>query len=159
MGIIRGGDAEYENTPLEEIAPRIEETIRQAVHDTTLNLSGKFFSAAETAILARFEPVKTIKSLDLSDNRIGDPELKMLCESPFLQNLEELHLGVNFISDGGVAELTKSCLKNLRVLSFNDNRLTDTAIAGLVKSPNLGNIETLILGWNQIGNETAKALG
>ena len=42
---------------------------------------------------------------------------------------------------------------------MEDNSLEDTATVALVNSAHLSQLESLSLSWNEIGNETAKALG
>ena len=41
---------------------------------------------------------------------------------------------------------------------ISDNRLTDDSVADFIRSKNFPNLESLDVGWNEVGNETAKAL-
>ena len=166
MGIIRGGDAEYEeNKPtLEELSSRVEEAIAAALEaaPTTLKLSGRYYSKDEVTLLARSPQVSSVRSLDLSDNQIGDSALQVLIESEKLQHLEELNLGINFLTDEGVrawAGSENAVLKNLKTLVLSDNKLTDELLADLVQSPNFPVLESLDVGWMEAGNGTARALG
>ena len=87
---------------------------------------------------------------------------KILNESNQLLNLEELILGVNFITDKGVKEWAGSSsttLKNIKTLILSDNKLTDDSLKLLVQSSNFCQLESLDIGWMEAGNETAKALG
>jgi Leucine-rich repeat (LRR) protein len=166
MGIIRGGDAEYnEDGPtFEEKTVKLEETIGACLKEdpSVLKLTGKYLAMDEVQIISRSVQVKTVKILDLSDNQINDEGLKTLFESENLAGLEELHLGVNYITDQGLLDIagaTALALKNLRVLVLSDNKLTDASVSEFVKSPNFQKLEHLDVGWNEIGNGTVKAFG
>ena len=166
MGIIRGGNAEYDESKpsLEELAPQIEEVIanRLKSDSTTLKLSGKYYSTDEITLLARSNQVNQVRVLDLGDNQLGDEALKILSESTQFLNLEELILGVNFITDKGMKEWASSSnatLKNIKTLVLSDNKLTDDSLAELVKSLNFSQLESLDIGWMEAGNKTAEAIG
>lgn len=166
MGIIRGGDAEYqENAPtLQEKTEKIESSIGTALkeNDSVLKLSGKYLATDEVSIICRSAQVEGVKILDLSDNQIGDEAVSILLGADNLCGLEELYLGVNFITGEGILEAVRSGsvkLNNLKVLAIPDNKLTDACAAEIVRSPGFGSLETLDLGWNETGNATAKALG
>ena len=166
MGIIRGGDAEYDDSKptLEELAPKIEEAISNALasDSTTLNLSGKYYSTNEITLLACSNQINQVRILDLGDNQIGDEALKNLVESRQLLNLEELKLGVNFITDKGVKEWANSLdttLTNIKVLVLSDNKLTDDSLVDFIKSSNFPQLVSLDIGWMEAGNKTAEAIG
>ena len=166
MGIIRGGDAEYEEfePSYKEKAEKLETTIKQLLEEKpdSLKLSGKYIATDEINIIGNYSPMKSVRSLDLSDNQINDEALKNLFESDILDGLEELYLQINFLTGKGLSEVAKSenvKLKNLKVLVLSDNRLDDSSIADFLFSPHFQNLESLDIGWNEAGNETAKALG
>ena len=166
MGIIRGGDAEYEELEpsYKEKAEKLETTIKQLLEEKpdSLKLSGKYIATDEVNIIGNYSPMKSVRSLDLSDNQINDEALKNLFESDILDGLEELYLQINFLTGKGLSEVAKSenvKLKNLKVLVLSDNRLDDSSIADFLFSPHFQNLESLDIGWNEAGNETAKALG
>jgi len=166
MGIIRGGDAEYDDSrpTLEELTSRIEEAITSSleVNSTVLKLSGKYYSADEITLLARSSQVREVLVLDLEDNQIGDEALKILSESSQLLKLYVLKLGVNFITDEGIKEWANSSnvtLKNIKSLSLSDNKLTDDSLVDFVKSSNFPQLESLDIGWMEAGNKTAMAMG
>ena len=165
MAIIRGGDAEYaENQPsLEEKSEKLAQSVDAALKQdsSTLKLNGQYLSTDEIIIISGFERIQSVRSLDLSDNQIGEPALKVLFQSPMLKDLQELYLGINFLTDAGILEISRFpiTLSNLKVLSLSDNRITDAAGSELVKSENFPQLDFLDLGWNEIGNGTAKALG
>ena len=166
MGIIRGGDTEYDDSKptLAELAPRIEGTIASSLeaNSTALKLSGKYYSTDEIVLLARSSQVSQVRVLDLEDNQIGDEALKILSESTQLPKLEVLRLGINFVTDKGIKEWANSSsatLKNLKSLSLSDNKLTDDSLADFFKSSNFKKLETLEIGWMEAGNKTAMAIG
>ena len=114
MGIIRGGNAEYDGSrpTLEELAPKVEETItaRLEAESTILKLAGNYYSTDEITLLARSSQVRQVRVLDLGDNQIGDEALKLLSESNQLLKLDVLSIGVNFITDEALKEWdTSSC--------------------------------------------------
>lgn len=166
MGIERGGDAEYEEIEpsYEEKAEKLEATLKPLLEENpgSLKLSGKYIATDEVKIIANYALMKSVKSLDLSDNQINDEALQYLFESDILSGLEELYLQINFLTGKGLSELAKSekvKLKNLKVLVLSDNRLNDSSIAEMMLSSHFQNLESLDVGWNEAGNETAKVLG
>ena len=166
MGIIRGGGAEYDDSKptLEELAPKIEGAILNGLESdsATLKLSGKYYSTDEITLLASSKLVAKVRYLDLGDNQIGDEALKILSESNQLLNLEELKLGINFITDKGIKEWAGSSsttLKGVKRLVLSDNKLTDDSLAELVQSLNFSKLESLDIGWMEAGNKTAEAIG
>jgi Ran GTPase-activating protein (RanGAP) involved in mRNA processing and transport len=166
MGIERGGDAEYEEfePSYEEKAEKLEATLKPLLEESpdSLKLSGKYIATDEVKIIGNYSLMKSVRSLDLSDNQINDEALLNLFESDILCGLEELYLQINFLTGKGLSELAKSeniKLKNLKVLVLSDNRLSDSSIAEMLLSSHFQNLESLDVGWNEAGNETAKSLG
>ena len=136
MGIIRGGDAEYEafEPSYKEKTEKLETIIKQLLEEKpdSLKLSGKYIATDEINIIGNYSPMKSVRSLDLSDNQINDEALKHLFESDNLSNLEHLYLQINFLTGKGLSEIAKSenvKLKNLKVLLLSENRLSDSSIA------------------------------
>ena len=165
MGIIRSGDSEYEwdESSIEEKTAKWEDSIREELKKdpAVFRWRGKFLTSEDTQIISASEQVQSVRELDLGDNQIGDPGLQALYGSQNLRNLDSLDLSVNFISDEGVREMAAAdsfTLNNLKSLSLEDNSLTDASIAELVKSQCLAALESLNLGYNEAGAETAKAL-
>ncbi len=166
MGIIRGGNAEYDDSrpTLEELAPKVEETITTNLEaeSTMLNLSSKYYSTDEITLLSLSSQVRDVLVLDLEDNQIGDDALRILSESNQLLKLEVLKLGVNFITDEGIKEWANSSsatLKNIKTLVLSDNKLTDDSLVDFFNSPNFTQLESLDIGWMEAGNKTAMAIG
>ena len=165
MGIERGGDAEYEEfePSYEEKAEKLEATLKPLLEESpdSLKLSGKYIATDEVKIIGNYSLMKSVRSLDLSDNQINDEALLNLFESDILCGLEELYLQINFLTGKGLSELAQSekiKLKNLKVLVLSDNRLSDSSIAEMLLSNHFQNLESLDIGWNEAGNETAKSL-
>ena len=67
-----------------------------------------------------------IRSLDLSDNKLGDAEIAILARSPHLSRLRWLSLYFNSVSDTGVEALAASAtLPALRFVRFDSNPCGD----------------------------------
>ena len=166
MGIIRGGDAEYDEfePSYEEKAEKLEKTLELMLEQDSksIKLSGKYIATDEIKIIGSFLPMKSIRSLDLSDNQINDEALQNLFESEILSDLEELYLQINFLTGKGLSALAQSekiKLKNLKALVLSDNRLSDSSIAELLLCSHFKKLVALDVGWNEAGSEAAKALG
>lgn len=165
MGIIRGGDSEYEEhePSFEEKTAEWQKTLQPLLEEEpgTLKLSGRYISSDDVKIICNYPGIKTVRVLDLADNQVNDEALPVLFESENLAQLEELYLGINFLIGEGLTEIACSSqikLENLKKLVISDNRLTDASVADFIRSKNFPNLESLDVGWNEVGNETAKAL-
>ena len=165
MGIIRGGDSEYEEhePSFEEKTAEWQKTLQPLLEEEpgTLKLSGRYISSDDVKIICNYPGVKTVRVLDLADNQVNDEALPFIFESENLTQLEELYLGINFLIGEGLTEIACSSqikLGNLKKLVISDNRLTDASVADFIRSKNFPNLESLDVGWNEVGNETAKAL-
>ena len=165
MGIIRGGDSEYEEhePSFEEKTAEWQKTLQPLLEEEpgSLKLSGRYISSDDVKIICNYPGIKTVRVLDLADNQVNDEALPFLFESENLAQLEELYLGINFLIGEGLTEIACSSqikLGNLKKLVISDNRLTDTSVADFIRSKNFPNLESLDVGWNEVGNETAKAL-
>ena len=165
MGIIRGGDSEYEEhePSFEEKTAEWQKTLQPLLEEEpgTLKLSGRYISSDDVKIICNYPRIKTVRVLDLADNQVNDEALPVLFESENLAQLEELYLGINFLIGEGLTEIACSSqikLGNLKKLVISDNRLTDASVADFIRSKNFPNLESLDVGWNEVGNETAKAL-
>ena len=165
MGIIRGGDSEYEEhePSFEEKTAEWQKTLQPLLEEEpgTLKLSGRYISSDDVKIICNYPGIKTVRVLDLADNQVNDEALPVLFESENLAQLEELYLGINFLIGEGLTEIACSSqikLGNLKKLVISDNRLTDASVADFIRSKNFPNLESLDVGWNEVGNATAKAL-
>ena len=165
MAIIRGGKAEYKSPELSFDAKkvRLEQTIRNLMdsEQNSLNLSEQYLGLDEAKILANCQVLHSIRALNLSDNQINNEGLLSLLESPFLEKLEYLDLGINYLSDTGFKEIVLSesvKMNSLKTLLLNDNRLSDLSLETLVQAPVFSELEFLNLDYTQVGNGMAKAL-
>ncbi|HIK57803.1 MAG TPA: hypothetical protein EYF96_01760 [Nitrospinaceae bacterium] len=165
MGIERGGNAEYEehSSTIEEKIAKWTELLEPLLAEDSgsLKLSGKYIYNEDIQIICNYEGMKTVRVLDLTDNQISDEALPVLFESKNLAELEELYLGINFLTGQGITDIAGSDqirMKNLKILVVSDNRLADSSVADFMHSANFPNLESLDVGWSGVGNETAKAL-
>jgi Ran GTPase-activating protein (RanGAP) involved in mRNA processing and transport len=165
MGIERGGNAEYEehSSTIEEKIAKWTELLEPLLAEDSgsLKLSGKYIYNEDIQIICNYEGMKTVRVLDLTDNQISDEALPVLFESENLAELEELYLGINFLTGQGITDIAGSDqirMKNLKILVVSDNRLADSSVADFMHSANFPNLESLDVGWSGVGNETAKAL-
>ena len=166
MGIERGGNSEYEEyePSFEEKTAKWEETLQPLLAEdpSLLKLSGKYIANDDVTIICNYHGLKKVRILDLADNQISDDALLVLFESENLAQIEELYLGINFLTGQGLTDVARSNqikMKNLKTLVISDNRLTDASVADFMRSENFPNLESLDIGWNEVGNETAKAIG
>jgi len=166
MGIERGGNSEYEEyePSFKEKTAKWEETLQPLLAEdpSLLKLSGKYVANDDVTIICNYHGLKKVRILDLADNQISDDALLVLFESENLAQIEELYLGINFLTGQGLTDVAGSNqikMKNLKTLVISDNRLTDASVAGFMRSENFPNLESLDIGWNEVGNETAKAIG
>ena len=166
MGIERGGNSEYEEyePSFKEKTAKWEETLQPLLAEdpSLLKLSGKYIANDDVTIICNYHGLKKVRILDLADNQISDDALPVLFESENLAQIEELYLGINFLTGQGLTDVAGSNqikMKNLKTLVISDNRLTDASVAGFMRSENFPNLESLDIGWNEVGNETAKAIG
>ena len=166
MGIERGGNSEYEEyePSFEEKTAKWEETLQSLLAEdpSLLKLSGKYIANDDVTIICNYHGLEKVRILDLADNQISDDALLVLFESENLAQIEELYLGINFLTGQGLTDVAGSNqikMKNLKTLVISDNRLTDASVADFMRSENFPNLESLDIGWNEVGNETAKAIG
>jgi len=67
-----------------------------------------------------------IRSLNLSDNNLGNEFARVISDSTMFGNLETLHLAGNNVDDVGASFIRQSeALKNLRLISFDASRVSD----------------------------------
>lgn len=135
------------------------------------------------ALIAHFEPLKTITSLIITHNDLGVEGIRLLAESSVFGQVEYLHLGSNNLGDDGVKILSQSTIfahihtlnlecnkitaegakaladsvfNKLTSLSLVDNRIGDAGAKFLAESDTLANLTYLHLGGNRIKSEEAR---
>ena len=100
------------------------------------------------------ESLKTLSSLNISNNRIDDEGVKVLCEG-LGEELHTLNISHNEISDRGL-EAIAQC-KNLVELDISDNKIDDEGAEILCKG--LGEeFHTLNISRNKIGDRGLEAI-
>ena len=135
-------------------------------------------------LLAHFEHLKEVTSLIITHNRLTPEALRILVNSPILNNIDYLHLGSNALGDAGakiVAEsplfakvhtlnlecngigpagakalATSTVLTQVSTLSMVDNRVGDEGALAIAQSDNLSNLTYLHLGGNRVKSEDVK---
>jgi Leucine-rich repeat (LRR) protein len=158
MGIERGGISEYEEyePSFEEKTAKWEETLQSLLAEdpSLLKLSGKYIANDDVTIICNYHGLEKVRILDLADNQISDDALPVLFESENLAQIEELYLGINFLTGQGLTDVARSNqikMKNLKTLAISDNRLTDSSVADFMRSGNFPNLKSLDIGWNEVG--------
>jgi Leucine Rich repeat len=126
----------------------------------TLDLSGSSLGPGGTEVICRtLSLLKKIQCLKLSANNIGSEggeHIGRVLKS--LKALDELWLNSNSLGDQGVNQLFSYSDVQLRVLTLQDNGLTNFgAKIVLEKSKNWPDLQTLDLSWNAIDNQIAEA--
>ncbi len=135
-------------------------------------------------LVADLEPVKTVTSLIITHNRLTAEALKILVESPYIDNIDYLHLGSNNLGDEGVKIIAQcpkfkkvetlnlecngigpeggkllassNILTEVKSLSLVDNRLCEEGALAIANSDNLSNLTYLHLGGNRVKSEEVK---
>lgn len=104
-------------------------------------------------------PGDQLRSLTLSQCRLGAEGIKAIAESPKLRNLYRLELSGNGLQDEGIAQLAASKhLHSLGELNLIGNTIGAKGMKALAQSPILQGVHTLSLGVNRFGNDGLKAL-
>ncbi|MGF1580746.1 MAG: TIGR02996 domain-containing protein [Gemmataceae bacterium] len=106
----------------------------------------------QLAIIPHLASVRVLglRGCDLSWNGI-----EHLAQSQYLQNIEELYLGVgnrwydeNSLGTRGIRALVEASFPNLRVLNLESCEIGDAGLLVLAKWPGLASVRYLDLSWN-----------
>jgi hypothetical protein len=97
-----------------------------------------------------------LRKLNLADNFVEDSGVEALCAQPHLCNLTHLNLASNQLTNrltnrAAVALAGAAHLATLEYLNLSGNALTGDGARALAKSPNLNNIQRLILPGHRLG--------
>jgi hypothetical protein len=125
----------------------------------SLNLSRSHVQSAGLRELLRSPHLAGLRQLELSENGIESRVVKNLVEYPW-QRLERLDLSSNELTTAAVRHLAGSPrLASLRSLDLSaGHKLGDDAAAVLAKSPHLGALVDLDLGWWKLTPRGVRAL-
>jgi Ran GTPase-activating protein (RanGAP) involved in mRNA processing and transport len=103
--------------------------------------------------------VQNIKELYLNDNKISDDGCVSIGESKYLNNTIVFNLADNNIGERGAVSLSKSQhLKSLSELSFSSNKIGDDGAIALINSPNLSSLRRLSISYSGLGDDTMLVL-
>jgi Ran GTPase-activating protein (RanGAP) involved in mRNA processing and transport len=127
-------------------------------HLKKLHLNRCDLNADALTLLAHGNVLATVEELVLDDNALGDAGMKVLAQSPLLQNLITLNLNNCVIRLAGSRALAQADLPKLRALWLNYNPLTSTGIVALAKATWLNNLYVLGLGGVSLNEKAAQAL-
>ena len=102
---------------------------------------------------------KSGKISQLNNQFIGNAGVIALLNSPYVEELKELHLEENNLTDESVIAIAKSPkLEKLEMLTLARNQITDVGALALANSKTLVNLKELDLNFNQIENQGAIAI-
>jgi uncharacterized protein (TIGR02996 family) len=102
-----------------------------------LSLARNALDIPRIQVLASMPLLGQLDSLDLFDCELTDEAIALLARSGKLQNLRELSLVYNHLTDAGVNALLDADLANLRVLELKENPTTRTEAEIRSRLPNL----------------------
>ncbi len=132
--------------------------LQEAPQDANINLS---LSGVTLDNLKQILPYcNEVKALDLGGGYIiGDKEVEVLAESPYLVKLTALNLSSNNIGTAGAKALANSkTLIKLTFLNLASNNIGTAGVEFLANSENLASLTALNLANNKIGDKGAIAL-
>ena len=94
--------------------------------------------------MARARGLSSLRTLELSDNQIGDRGIGALAHSELTTELEELNLSRNAIADAGAMSLAEAHWPRLTYLNLKGNHIGARGAAALRDSPSLKYCRVLI---------------
>ena len=80
-----------ENIPI-DLEQLILKNIEKGVIGSSLSLENRKLGDENVSKLSNLEILSEVISLDLGENNISDKGLKILCDSPYIENLKTLNL-------------------------------------------------------------------
>lgn len=110
-------------------------------------------------LIAEFEPVSKVTSIIITHNGLTPEALKILIDSPNIQDIEYLQLGSNELGDEGAALVAGTeKFKNVHTLNLECNGIGPEGAKALATSPWLTKVDYLSLVDNRVGDEGAHAI-
>jgi uncharacterized protein (TIGR02996 family) len=151
------------NPKLGEAGAKALEPLRELAPLRRLDLSGNDLDGPALATLLEGDPLKSLHSLALHGNHLGDSGMVALAGSPVLDRMlarsPRLDLRYNRIGAHGLAALAGSArLVPVVSLDLTGNSLGDGGIHALALSEFVPKLRRLSIGQNRIGDWGAAAL-
>jgi Ran GTPase-activating protein (RanGAP) involved in mRNA processing and transport len=115
-----------------------------------LDLSYNQLDARMVPVLADSPFLSRLTSLSLAGCKLGKEGIQEFLTSPYLTRLERLDLSNCQMGFHGCRRFQKANLPNLKHLILQDNGLGDGSLRALLKTPWIGQLETLDLRNNRI---------
>ncbi len=116
-------------------------------------------TAEQMTPLANSPHLEKLTSLNLGLNSIGNNGARSLANSPHVKNLKQLDLSNNEIGNDGARSLANSPhVKNLKQLDLSNNEIGNDGARAIAESPHLENLTSLRMGCNEIGITGIRAL-
>ncbi len=135
-------------------APFISQLERLFARDNTLN-------DESMEVLAKCDQLESLETLNLGGNYLGGDAVELLAEASWLPSLRSLDLSVNWVTTDGLEALVGGdeplSLVSL-TLGPNMAAIGDEGAKAIAESPNLPDLDQLILTNNDIGDAGAAAL-
>lgn len=113
------------------------------------------------ALLSELPRPRYLVSLEIGRRAITDmeTELPVMLAMPILQELRELNLAENSLSELGCTQLARwAALATVRTLVLRRNEITSVGLRSLLGSPYLTALEELDLAYNFVGADGAREL-
>jgi hypothetical protein len=126
---------------------------------THMDLSGNGLGTLDATILATAgTTLRSLRSLDVHFNHLGDRGLEALVAAPWLEGLERLSLRNNSVGPAGSLALAATPMGRLRSLDLSFNPIGGSGLAGLASWGALSTVETLDLWGCGVDPEGVAAL-
>ena len=127
--------------------------------------SGRLYLASDAevddATLASMRADVRLSALfevDLSNQKLGPASARLLAESPKTAGLQVLVLGQNAILDDGAEAIAARAWSGLGQLGLAWTKLGARGLAALARSPGLGHLHSLEIGYQPLGDAAVALL-
>jgi hypothetical protein len=131
----------------------------RTLHLQTGGARSVYLVGTNLSALAASPHLARLADLDLSNNRVLRPKLRLLLNTPFLKNLRALDVRGLALAHSYIGTITEApFLTNLKRLDLRENDLGPAAIRRLAEWPGLARLTWLDLRDNPVGNAGAQLL-